>query len=618
MNTKTLIIAITLFVLAGVLLSIALLGPSILNNSAGIGTVINAAPTATTGNAIVRENANSGSSSWMIPVNRESKTQIQAYASATSIDPGGKISFYVSTQIDNTSYKIQIFRLGWYQGLGGRLMLTTPSIVGRAQGYYDANAATLVNCKNCLVGTNPKQPGLIEAQWTNPYTVTTGSDWLSGIYVAKFTDISGWQTYTPFDVRPTNQPNSTYIAVTPDTTYAAYNDWGGASLYTVNTSISGMLKNNPNPAFANALDTSAGVARVSFDKPYSTGGGASDTFFYNAQMVHWMERNGYDVSYMSDVDLHERGLAALQTHKAYISLGHDEYWTTEMRNAVQSARDNKGMGLAFMGANAIYWHMRFETDSTGKEQDRTVVCYKVSSGGVGSATNAVDLNRDPDYTPPTVFDPRPASNALVGTVWRDMGADANHQGLAYEPEQMLVGEMQSDLTHTYAPGFPWQVSKTADPNSIVLKGTGLVPGQTYGCGLVGYEWDNINPQYPKPDGVTNVHLVSESPIYSEATQNLGVPATTGDSTYYVAPSGAFVFATGSFYFTSALDSYRSIDMLQNTSPTKHCGNRHDAASALLKGQGISGMGAPDVVIPGIQTMMQNVMKNLITKLPGNS
>ncbi|HAG97905.1 MAG TPA: hypothetical protein DCL75_03340, partial [Ktedonobacter sp.] len=102
----------------------------------------------------------------------------------------------------------------------------------------------------------------------------------------------------------------------------------------------------------------------------------SQVLAFEANAVHWMERQGYDLSYISNVDLHDDP-AQLRHHHAYISLGHDEYWTKQMRDGVERAR-NDGVGLAFLGANASFWQMRFEADSAGTP-DRTVVCYKVST-----------------------------------------------------------------------------------------------------------------------------------------------------------------------------------------------------------------------------------------------
>lgn len=458
-------------------------------------------------NPISLENAHAGTDGWQIPPGKEASTQIQAYANATSVLPGRKLTFYVSTQKEAAPYSIEIFRLGWYGGAGGRLMTVQSNLLGHMQGYYDESTHKLIGCHSCLIDTKTK---LIEANWHPSYTLVVPSKWTTGVYLAKFIESTGLQTYVPFDVR--GNSFSTYLAVTPDTTYAAYDDWGGYSLYDYNSAnANGQENSNEEQA------TGQAAVKVSFDRPYIEGQGASQVLLYEADAIHWMERQGYDLSYISNVDLHENPVQLLG-HKVYLSLGHDEYWTKEMRDGVENAR-NKGISLAFFGANASYWQMRFESDSKGNP-DRTVVCYKVQ-------TDLNDLARDPLYG---------KDNTRVTAQWRDP--------VLARPENALIGVMFSGLTHSQQ-GFPWVVN----PQAAVpfLNGTGLRPKQPYGCGLVGYEWDRIFKNGATPAGL---QILGTSPTVDDSKQ-----ADTSDTTYYRASSGALVFATGSIYWTSALDSY---------------------------------------------------------------
>ncbi len=488
-------------------------------------------------NAISLENAHQGTDGWRIPSGKEATTQIQAYADATSVLPGKKLTFYVSTQQEATPYSIEFYRLGWYGGAGGRLMAAQKNLIGHMQGYYDDENHSLVDCNSCLIDTNT---GLIEANWRPSYVLTVPADWTTGIYLAKFIDDNGMQTYVPFDVR--GHSSSTYLAVTPDTTYAAYNEWGGYSLYY------GPSTSNEQRGTNEEQGSNHAAVKVSFNRPYIEGNGASQVLLYEADAIHWMERQGYDLSYISDVDLHENPGQLLQ-HKAYLSLGHDEYWTKEMRDGVENARD-KGVSLAFFGANASYWQMRFEPDRKG-HPDRTVVCYKVQ-------TDVNTLARDPLYG---------TDNTRVAAQWRDP--------VLARPENALVGVMFSELTHSRQ-GFPWVVDARA--TSPLLEGTGLRAGHQYGCGLVGYEWDRIFQNGATPAGL---QVLGTSPTIDENNQ-----ADTSNTTYYKASSGALVFATGSIYWTSALDSYR-----YQSDP--QCAHQNP-------------------VVPGMQKLMERVMDALAT------
>src|SRR6266571_1058289 len=490
---------VVFFILAAAVLAAIMSGSGLFASRTSIG---DSQIPVTSGNPIVLENAHLGTDSWKIPQGKEASTQIQAYASATSVLPGQELTFYVSTQHEGTIYSIDIYRLGWYGGFGGRLMTSALYQTGQAQGYYDSVNHRLVDCNSCHVD---RKTGLVEANWQPSYTLSVPLDWTTGIYLAKFTDANGKQTYVPFDVR--GNSHSLYVAVTPDTTYAAYNTWGGYSLYEADNG--GQVSETAN--------SSRGV-KVSFDRPYTVDNGSSQVLVFEAAAIHWMESRGYDFSYISDVDLHEKPTQLLD-HRAYLSLGHDEYWTKEMRDGVERARD-KGVGLAFLGADASYWQMRFEPDGAGTP-DRMIVCYKV-------ATANHDLALDPLYG---------QDNTRLTTRWRDP--------ILARPENALIGVMYSDLTHQQQ-GFPWMLSPQA--KSALLDGTGLQAEQTYGCGLVGYEWDRVFD-----NGVTPAGL---QVLGTSSTVNEGNTADTSNTTYYIAPSGAMVFATGSIYWTLALDDYR--------------------------------------------------------------
>jgi len=301
--------------------------------------------------SINAKNALPGTTGWLLPDSQVASTQIQAYASVTSVSPGQQLTFYVSTPQLGIPYIVQVYRLGWYGGAGGRLMLVRQQH-GQAQGYYDPSIKKLIGCASCFTGP---QTHLVEARWQPSFSVTIPSSWVTGLYEAKLTDADGWQTAIPFEVR--GNPHAAYIVVIADNTTAAYNNWDGYSLYS-----------GPDGAGQSR------ATKVSFDRPalawrFGRGNGLP----YEIDAIRWMERQGYDLSYISSVDLDEHP-EQLLNHRAYISLGQDEYWSKAMRDGVENAR-NHGVGLAFFGANAAYWQIRYEPDSQGNP-DRTIVCYK--------------------------------------------------------------------------------------------------------------------------------------------------------------------------------------------------------------------------------------------------
>ena len=542
------IVGVTIFfVLVVGAISLLLFGPAFLsaagsgngNTSPALsGSTANTPIASAPHNVIAIENAQPGTTSWIIPGRKAATTQIQAYADVTSVQPGQNLTFYVSTQIQGIHYSIDIYRLGWYGGDGARLIASTTDLIGHAQGYYDPVNHRLVNCSTCYVNKNL---GLVEANWHPSYTLTVPSNWTTGVYLAKFTDANAMQTYATFDVK--GNFLSTYVAVTPNTTDEAYNTWGGYSLYEADGSGN---------ASASEQNSTIKAVKVSFDRPYSQATGSGNVLLYEINAIRWMERQGYNLSYISSVDLHENPSLLLK-HKAYLSLGHDEYWTKEMRDGVENARDH-GVSLAFFGADAAYWQMRFEPDSAGVP-DRTVVCYKVGTG-------SLSLALDPFYG---------RDNTRVTAEWRDPILD--------RPENALIGIMFSDLTHVRQ-GFPWEVDTLS--KSPLLNGTELLSGQQYGCDIVGYEWDRIYNNGATPQGL---QVLGTTPTQRSDAASGALTPDISNTTYYIAPSGAMVFATGSIYWTIALDSYRyQVDNL--------CANQSP-------------------VTPGIQKLMANVMVALV-------
>ena len=118
---------------------------------------------------------------------------------------------------------------------------------------------------------------------------------------------------------------------------------------------------------------------MSYNRPLTTGNNSSrnEPLYAEYPMIRFLEKNGYDVSYFTDVDT-ARSAAEILNHKTFMSVGHDEYWSAEQRNNTVAAR-NAGVNLAFFSANEIFWKTRFAASiSTGAQAWRTVVCYKES------------------------------------------------------------------------------------------------------------------------------------------------------------------------------------------------------------------------------------------------
>jgi hypothetical protein len=283
------------------------------------------------------------------------------------------------------------------------------------------------------------------------------------------------------------------------TTFAAYNNWGGRSLYAFNS--------GGRPA-----------RKVSFDRPYAMSpygvrlDGAGDflrRWEYNT--LRWLEREGYDVAYLTDVDTHARA-DLLPRHRVFLSVGHDEYWSWAMREHVEAARD-RGVHLAFLGANACFWQIRFEPGATGAPS-RTVVAYK-----------------DAVATDPVAGDPNEARARLATGRWRDAPTA--------RPEAALIG-----ITYLADPVDGDVVVDEAD--HWAFAGTGLGPGSVL-PGLLGYEVDAVAEGSPP-----GLHRLAHSPFTRPSGET-----RYGDMTIHESAGGALVFAIGSMYWNWGLDGYKA-------------------------------------------------------------
>ncbi len=337
-------------------------------------------------NKIQRENLQPGTTAWEL-TNPADDREIEGYASLTSVPVGGNIDLFVNTK--DSKYTLTIYRLGWYGGQGGRKVLGPQTLPGVQQ-------VTPV--------FDPQAPNVLECHWTNPFRIHVPTSWVSGIYVAKLHGkTSGKESYITFTVRDSRRAD--LIFQQSVTTYHAYNGWPGAGPYGGQSLYGG-------PYYTLGPANSSIPAKVSLNRPYSRssddgppyGVGAGDLFRNVAPaameycMLRWLEHEGYDVTYITDIDTHE-DVGRVLRGKAYLSVGHDEYWSTQMRANVVQARD-AGVSLGFFGGNYAYWPTQFLQDSNG----------------IPNRTLAVDKTHgtDGDFAGPLY---NQSEQELAGTMW---------------------------------------------------------------------------------------------------------------------------------------------------------------------------------------------------------
>ena len=328
-----------------------------------------------TPNLIQRENQLTGSQDWQLTRVRVDSGQyrspwIEGYCSKQSVAAGETIDIKVSTR-PARDFRLEFFRMGYYQGRGARLMKVVDRLPGQSQPDPE-----------------PGPKNIHECRWETSYQLTIPDDWISGVYLGRLTtlppaDEPYWQSYVILIVRD-NRPVDILFQCA-DNTWQAYNRWPD------NFSIYTHPQGNQGP-----------WADVSFDRPYAREAqysgivndplttGAGEFLPFEFPLAYWLEEHGYDVAYCSNSDMltPERGLKA----EVFISVGHDEYWDIRQFESVQQLRD-AGVDLLFLCGNSVCWVTPFRESSSGQPH------RIIFRGGPYGGDNDYAINRHKKHGP---------------------------------------------------------------------------------------------------------------------------------------------------------------------------------------------------------------------------
>ena len=355
------------------------------------------------------DRARAGAPAWMM----------QGYTDALSYAPGDTVRFFISSNLPR--YQVRIMRVGLEQ----RSIHLRENIQGTVHPI-PANAST----HGC--------------GWPETFSVQVGEDWPTGYYEAFLgapdpADPNGWiEGQTIFFVVRPSQPgrNADILLQMTTNTYNAYNGWGGHCYY------------------ADQSRDGRTVPRVSFHRPI-----VSQAYQWELHFIRWAETHGYRLDYATNADLHERP-ELLDHYKLVLSVGHDEYWSAPMRDALE-AYIARGGKVAFLGGNNVCWQVRFEDDGA------TMVSYKTR------------FKDDPLYNPD-------GPNPLLTTLW------GHH--LVDRPENELtgVGYLRGGMHLEHGQFMDGSGALTVHrPDHWVFEGAAVKEGDSFGGDhtIVGYECD---------------------------------------------------------------------------------------------------------------------------------
>ena len=447
-------------------------------------------------NPIACENSKAGTPKSTWDVSGSGSAALQGFSTQISVNVGETVNFKIDSSAN--SYRVDIYRMGYYGGNGARLIGSVNPVGQQNQpDCLTQDSTGLVDCGNWAVS----------ASWPVPSTA------VSGIYFARLvrTDGTSGASHIPFVVR-NDASHSGVVFQTSDSTWQAYNTYGGNSLY---------------------VGSPVGRAyKISYNRPITTRGTGPEDFVFNAEypMVRWMEANGYDVSYIAGVDADRSG-ALLKNHKAFFSVGHDEYWSGQQRANVEAARD-AGVNLAFFSGNEVFWKTRWENSTDGSATAyRTMVCYKEThaNGKIDPTSAWTGSWRDPRFSPPA--DGGRPENSLTGTIFKVNSGTVNLQVPAADGKMRL-----------------WRGT------TVATQAAGATA--TLGTGTLGYEWDDDEDNGARPRGLIKLSTTTASGL--DVLQDYGSTYATGSATHnltlYRAPSGALVFGAGTVQWSWGLDS----------------------------------------------------------------
>jgi hypothetical protein len=432
--------------------------------------------------AIRRENERPGTRDWILTkmrvdlVSKYRCPSIEGYCSRTSVATGESVSFHVSTN-PASPFTIDLYRMGFYGGDGGRHMRRLGPFPGAVQ-------------PDPAIGPNR----LRDCRWTSCASLVIPPDWVSGVYLGKLTsELEGMQSYLIFIVR--DRRRADFLFQCSDTTWQAYNRWPDHfALYD-----DGKDSWYWGPGVDVSFNRPYGKYCQILDAPLSTGSG--EWFLWEFPFAYWMESQGYDVTYISNLDAHADASGLLRA-KGFLSVGHDEYYSIEMFHQLQSAIAS-GLNVGFFSGNVCCGRIDPRPDAAGSPN------RIFSRTDFYGPRDEEEIRRFPAMAklPHT----SPNSNLLVGA---------------------------GNVPPTTG-GADWICNA---PNHWIFRDTEMKQGDTI-PGLIGWEW------HGQPAAIPGLEIVATGPTQSAPGKLNGGVYT---ATVYPGAKGNFVFNASTCWWADSL------------------------------------------------------------------
>jgi hypothetical protein len=479
---------------------------------------------------IAAENKKQGTTDWQLTYVKSEEfrsKEIEGYCSKMSIRAGESIDIFLSAS-SQTNASIDFYRMGYYGGKGGRFMQK--------------------------LGPFPVRPQLVppiaehrlrECDWNRTTSFKIPEDWLSGVYVGKLSCTAHrYESYIIFIVRDDRKADLMFQ--TSDTTWQAYNKWPDTShsLYT----------SDP------PLQPHSGRTWSSFDRPFSKypqvvdqplSQGSGEFLLWEYPLCYWLEKEGYDVTYCSNIDTHTDA-KGLDRVKCFLSIGHDEYWTLPMFENVKSAVA-RGLNAAFLSGNSLMWVIDLKP---GVKMDPTKLnkASGLAKDGGDRMQVVPDANENPNRT---IF--RIGRFGGISKVEEALGIMGPFARNDWPNENTLIG---ARTMYPFNGSADWIVSK---PEHWIFEGTGMKKGDKI-PGLVGWE------HHGDPADIPGLEVVAEGETINTTNAKSHYTATV-----YPGGKGNWVFNAATIYWSFGLSQPPGIIV-----PNSHFGRSHGVDERVQK------------------------------------
>ncbi len=241
--------------------------------TAGTQTTLPSGVVVPTASWLIAENQRPGTLDWIVNFVQPDHA-LEGFASQVSAATGDDISVFVNTTAK--AVRVDAYRMGFYQGLGGRLIYRSDMVAAGAQPPPTVTPGI----------------GTVSCPWSPTLSFKVGDTWPPGCYLLKLVGDGGQEQFVPLTVRD-DTSTAAFVFQNSVTTWQAYNLYGGYSLYY-------------GPNGRGGQDFAHRARAVSFDRPYpqTWASGAADFVGNEYPLLYDMERLGLDLTYWTDVDLH--------------------------------------------------------------------------------------------------------------------------------------------------------------------------------------------------------------------------------------------------------------------------------------------------------------------------